>query len=175
VPTTPAAQITCQKVTAFLADSFLELRSTDERKAAGIVPLRVTANDSLFMAGGDRALVQSFGIDSNTITTQLLAWEARANIYANYSRMLHVELPGAMMATAPTMPSDLTPKLWREFTREPEESFRRGTIANPLSADRYARTQPSDFHLTVTDMKRPDLAGHDFGAKLNELPRGDDD
>jgi hypothetical protein len=174
-PSSSPAQVTCRRLTTYLSDSLLEIRSGEERKAAGLVPVQVKASECLFVAAGERALVQSFGIDSDTVTKQLLAWEGRGNLYGNYAKMLHVELPGVMTSTMPTMPTDLSQKTWLAFTRETDDSFGRVSASRPPAADRFGKVQPSDLRVKLADMKRPDAAASDFGANLNQLPQGDDE
>ena len=171
----PLTQMTFRKVTACLNDAFLEIRAADgDRKAGGLTPAQVRCDDCLFVATGEKPFVLAVGVDGDVLTKQLLAWEGRGNVYGNYGKMLHLELPAAMTTMMPMMPADLTAKGWLAFTHEPEDSFARVTLARPPTADRpFAAAQPGDFQAKFADMKRGDTA--ECGAALKQLPQIDEE
>ena len=86
-----------------------------------------------------------------------------------------MELPGAMTANMPTMPADMSPKTWREFTHESEDAFGRVNADLPPATDRFVKTLPRHFRVKLSDMKKPDAAAADYGADINQLPKGDED
>jgi hypothetical protein len=170
------AQINCKRVFAYLNEAFLELRANSaDRKVMGLAPTQVKCDDCLFVAAADKAFVHAIGV-GNEALKQLLVWQdSKGNLYGNYQKMLHIELPEQMMNM--TMPADLTAKGWvGTFTHEPEDSFPRVTLSQPLPAERLNTCQPADFlRAKISDTKRMDVSTGDFDAVLNQLPKADDE
>ena len=176
-PAAPLTVMAFRKVTACLNDAFLELRAAEgDRKAGGLTPAQVRCDDCLFVATGDnRAFVHAVGVEGEALKQVLTAWEGRGNVYGNYAKMLHQELPAGAMTSGMMMPADWTAKNWRDnLTHEPEDAFRGVTLWRAPSADRpFTAAQPADFRAKFTDMKRGDAP--DGGAVLTDLPRIDDE
>ncbi|MFL5338931.1 MAG: serine/threonine-protein kinase [Gemmataceae bacterium] len=173
----PQALITCRRVTAYLNESFLELRSTDpDRKVAGLVPTQLTCDQSLFVAAADKSFVHAVGVGGDALK-QLLVWSegSKGNLYGNYQKMLHAELPDAMNMM---MQGDMTPKQWLAFTHESEVSFPldRVIVSRPPTGDIWTTCQPDDFRPRFSDMKRSDVNLAEIGATafLKDLPQLDE-
>lgn len=164
-----AGTVTLHKVTAYTNDYVLDLRlAEEERKSGGgLAATFCKVENCLLVAGNAKAFVHAFGIDSDALQKQYLTWEGRGNVYANFVQMIEVELPATAMMM-PTMP--VSPKAWRSFTREGEDSFVDVKLIRPPTADRpLARMVPDDFRVKPLDMKKME-APSDTGAKLGDLP-----
>jgi len=164
-----ASSISLQRVTGFVTDYWLDLRLPEEdRKAGGgLAVTQCKVDRCLLISGAGKALVHGVGIDSETMQRQYLVWEGRGNVYANFVQMVDVELPASAMMM-PTMP--VSPKAWRTFTREGEDSFMDVKLLRPPTSDRpLARMLPEDFRVKLLDMKKMEAPG-DTGANLSDLP-----
>ena len=170
LPWAAQSQVTCRRVTAYLSEPFLDLRSGDEKKPVGLTPTKVRAEDCLFVAAGDRPLVFASGVDRDSLTKSLLAWEGSGNAYGNFNNLLDVKTNGAMAAM---MPTEWTPRDWIQFTHESDKSFPHVTFSGNLGD--LTKVVANNFRARLTDMMKPNANATDYGAALNQLPKADDD
>lgn len=170
-PLSPQSLVTCKRVTTYLSEPFLDVRSGDEKKPVGLTPTEVRADGCLFVAAGDRPLVYASGVDRDTLTHTLLKWEASRNLYGNFTRLLDVKANGAMGVM---MPTEWTSSKWLEFTHESDNSF--GSVKFTGNVSDLTKTIADDFlRAKLSDMKKTDAVATDYGAALNQLPRPDDE
>src|SRR5262249_29443721 len=123
---------------------------------------------------GDKAFVHTIGVDGEALK-QVVVWGGPRNVYGNYAKMLHQELPLGAMTSTMMMPADWTTKNWRDnLTHESEEAFKAVTLPRAPTAHRlFFASQPAEFRFKFADMKRSDAP--ESGAVVTDLPRIDDE
>jgi hypothetical protein len=145
--------------TAHIGQHLIRLKTTggDTR---GLVPLACKADDCLFLATDNHALVHLDGPETNADKLRsLLTWNGSHNAYVGYMKMLDQTPNDNTMALPPVEQQE-----WMRFTGEADAVFKGVRLAAP-SEEPLSRVTPSAY----TPRVDANLMGP-FGARTDKLP-----
>jgi hypothetical protein len=166
----PGAQVTLNRLTAYLTDSLIFLRAgknEETKNIKGLVATQITqASKCLFAAPREgKALVHLDGLDDLTDEQQLkklFGWAGENNVYSNFVTMLDHQPRGDGMALG-----RFDGKKWREVFDETDPHFARLKFQAPL--ERLTRALPTQFKLKAESAYT--AVGVDLDQLIDHLPR----
>jgi hypothetical protein len=142
-------------VTTYLNGPLLFLQA---RNGKGLIGTKVTgASGCLFVAAGNRPLVQLEGLDNSQAMTRLFSWEgSKGNAYINFGKILD----------SPSSSYDATN--WPNFTSETEPEPRFSTTKFKPERS-FSQSVPGDFRDIKSEDAKIEL--QKYGSDLDKLPK----
>jgi serine/threonine protein kinase len=158
-----------EHVTAYLGEHLVHLDAGKDLR--GLVPLKVTASNCLFVARGDggaaregSSLLHLDGPEANEERVKaLLPWDGEHNAYANFTHVFEQRSPSEERPTPP-----YGADRWKDLTGERKSLFLRGP--RQLLPDLPANEPPPQQASKASFKVKTDGEQTAFGADIEKLP-----
>jgi hypothetical protein len=125
---------------------------------------QVTANDCLFAAAANKALIHLEGPDGEEQMKKVFGWAGKRNTYGGFDNLLEQQSAGEMVRTL-----KYDPEAWKRFgNEEPEPRFVQVKFElPPLTQRALSQAVPEEFRART----EPNVDLQGTGVAVEQLPR----